>query len=39
MMEIMYEAPGNKKLKDIHITPEMVLAQAEGGDAATRLLA
>jgi len=39
MMEIMYEAPGNKKLKDIRITPEMVLAQAEGGDAAARLLA
>ncbi len=39
MMEIMYEAPGNPKLKDIRITEEMVLAQAEGGDAASRLLA
>ena len=39
MMEIMYEAPGNKKFKDIQITPEMVLTQAEGGDAAVRLLA
>ena len=39
MMEIMYEAPGNPKLKDIHITEAMVLAQAEGGDAASRLLA
>jgi ATP-dependent Clp protease ATP-binding subunit ClpX len=39
MMEIMYEVPGNSKLKDIRITAEMVLAQAEGGDAASRLLA
>lgn len=39
MMEIMYEAPGNPKLKTITITEEMVLAQAEGGEAASRLLA
>ena len=39
MMEIMYEAPGNPKLKDIRITEEMVLAQTGGGDAASRLLA
>ena len=39
MMEIMYEAPGNPKLKDIRITEDMVRAQAEGGDAASRLLA
>ena len=38
MMEIMYEAPGNPALKDIRITAEMVQAQAEGGDAASRLL-
>ncbi len=38
MMEIMYEAPGNKKFKDIQITPEMVLTQAEG-DGAAKLLA
>ncbi len=39
MMEIMYEAPGNPKLKTVCITAEMVLAQAEGGDAASHLLA
>jgi len=39
MMEIMYEAPGNKKLAEVRITSEMVLAQAEGGEAAVRLLA
>jgi ATP-dependent Clp protease ATP-binding subunit ClpX len=39
MMEIMYEAPGNPKLKDIRITAEMVKAQFEGGEAAVRLLA
>ncbi len=39
MMEIMYEAPGNTKLKDIRITAEMVRAHAEGGTAAERLLA
>jgi ATP-dependent Clp protease ATP-binding subunit ClpX len=38
MMEIMYEAPGNPKLKDVRITSAMVLAQSEGGDAATHLL-
>ncbi len=38
MMEIMYEAPGNPKLKNIRITAEMVQAQAEGGAAAARLL-
>ena len=39
MMEIMYEAPGNKKIKDVRVTPEMVLAQSEGGEPAARLLA
>jgi len=39
MMEIMYEAPGNPKLKTVCITAEMVQAQAEGGDAASHLLA
>jgi ATP-dependent Clp protease ATP-binding subunit ClpX len=39
MMEIMYEAPGNSKLKDLRITAEMVKAQIEGGAAAERLLA
>jgi ATP-dependent Clp protease ATP-binding subunit ClpX len=39
MMEIMYEAPGNKKLKDILITSEMVRTHAEGGDTVMRLLA
>jgi len=39
MMEIMYEAPGNPKLKDIRITSDMVKSQAEGGDAASKLLA
>jgi ATP-dependent Clp protease ATP-binding subunit ClpX len=39
MMEIMYEVPGNSKLKDVRITAEIVLAQADGGDAASRLLA
>jgi len=39
MMEIMYEAPGNKKIKDVRVTPEMVLAQSEGGESAARLLA
>jgi len=39
MMEVMYEAPGNKKLKNIRITQEMVLAKAEGGDSVVRLLA
>ena len=39
MMEIMYEAPGNKKIKDVRVTPEMVLAQSEGGESAVRLLA
>jgi len=38
MMEIMYEAPGNPKLKDIRITGEMVQTLAEGGDPASRLL-
>ena len=39
MMEIMYEAPGNPKLKDIRITAEMVKVQFEGGETALRLLA
>ena len=39
MMEIMYEAPGNPKLKDIRITAEMVKTQLEGGAGADRLLA
>jgi len=39
MMEIMYEAPGNKKLKDIFITPDMVRAQGDGATVAERLLA
>ena len=39
MMEIMYEAPGNPKLKDIRITSEMVKAQFDDGEAAVRLLA
>jgi len=39
MMEIMYEAPGNPKLKDVRVTADMVKAQAEGGVAAERLLA
>jgi ATP-dependent Clp protease ATP-binding subunit ClpX len=39
MMEIMYEAPGNPKLKDVRITGEMVHSLAEGGEAASRLLA
>ena len=39
MMEIMYEAPGNPKLKDIRITAEMVKALFEGGEPVMRLLA
>ena len=39
MMEIMYEAPGNPKLKEIRITADMVKTQAEGGAAASKLLA
>ena len=40
MMEIMFEAPSNAKLKDIRITAEMVDALAQdGGTAAARLLA
>ncbi|HRT29514.1 MAG TPA: ATP-dependent Clp protease ATP-binding subunit ClpX, partial [Kiritimatiellia bacterium] len=40
MMEIMFEAPGNAKLKDVRITAEMVDAlEQDGGTAAVRLLA
>jgi len=40
MMEIMFEAPGNAKLKDVRITAEMVSAlDQDGGAAAARLLA
>ena len=39
MMEIMFEAPGNAKFKEIRITAEMVSALEQGGAAASRLLA
>lgn len=40
MMEIMFEAPGNAKLKQIHVTEEMVRAQfAEPGAILKMLLA
>lgn len=39
MMEIMYEAPGNSKLKNVRVTAEMVMTQADGDESATRLLA
>ncbi|MDD2462059.1 MAG: ATP-dependent Clp protease ATP-binding subunit ClpX [Kiritimatiellia bacterium] len=39
MMEIMFEAPGNAKFKEIRITEEMVSALEQGGAAASRLLA
>ena len=38
MMEIMFEAPGNAKFKEIRITEEMVSALEQGGAAASRLL-
>jgi ATP-dependent Clp protease ATP-binding subunit ClpX len=37
MMEIMYEAPGNPRLKEIRITEEMVRSLVGDGEAATRL--
>jgi ATP-dependent Clp protease ATP-binding subunit ClpX len=37
MMEVMYEAPGNPKLKDIRVTEAMVAALAEGGESALLL--
>ena len=39
MMEIMFEAPGNAKFKEVRITEEMVNALEQGGAAASRLLA
>ncbi|HRR34704.1 MAG TPA: ATP-dependent Clp protease ATP-binding subunit ClpX [Kiritimatiellia bacterium] len=39
MMEIMFEAPGNAKYKEVRITEEMVQALEQGGPAASRLLA
>ncbi|HQL50110.1 MAG TPA: ATP-dependent Clp protease ATP-binding subunit ClpX [Kiritimatiellia bacterium] len=39
MMEIMFEAPGNAKFKEIRITAEMVSALEQGGAAVSRLLA
>ena len=40
MMEIMFEAPGNPRLKQIHVTEEMVRSQfAEPGAILKMLLA
>ena len=38
MLEIMYEAPGNKTLRDIRITKEVVTAQIENPGRVTPLL-
>jgi len=38
MLEIMYEAPGEKTLRDIHITKEVVTAQLENPGRVTPLL-
>jgi ATP-dependent Clp protease ATP-binding subunit ClpX len=38
MLEIMYEAPGNKDLRNIHITREIVRAQLENPGSVTPLL-
>ena len=38
MLEIMYEAPGKKELRDIRITKEIVTAQLENPGSVTPLL-
>ena len=38
MLEIMYEAPGDKSLREVHITREIVLAQLEHPGSITPLL-
>ena len=38
MLEIMYEAPGTKSLRDLHITKEVVTAQLENPGRVTPLL-
>ncbi len=38
MLEIMYEAPGNQALREIHITKEIVTAQLENPGRVTPLL-
>jgi ATP-dependent Clp protease ATP-binding subunit ClpX len=38
MLEIMYEAPGNQALRNVHITKEIVTAQLENPGCVTPLL-
>jgi ATP-dependent protease Clp ATPase subunit len=38
MLEIMYEAPGDKSLREIRITKEIVQAQIEKPGSITALL-
>jgi len=38
MLEIMYEAPGDKSLRDIRITKDVVIAQLENPGHVTPLL-